>query len=433
MSGQTDAPRSVVSVVDCTAFYVSCERLFDAALRKKPVAVLSNGDGCVVARSQEVKDLGVKMGAPLFQCHGVLRGAGAAIRSSNYALYGDLSRRVMQTLSACAEEVEEYSIDEAFLKLPHLDGDGLTEMAHEIKERVYAWTGIPVHVGIGETKTLAKVADELSKQHGGVLSLVDHPGRDELLASVAVGDVWGIGRAYAVKLHAHGVTTALALSQVPAPWARRHMTVVGERLVRELQGVPCLPLDLVQPSRKAIARTRSFGVAVVDVATMQRAVATYASRAAEKARRHGLVAARLQVFMTTRHFGVGPHRDAALSCALPYPTNDTFALASAARELAARMWKPGYRYKKAGVVLLDLRPEEPEQAHLFHAPDPRRRALMAALDSVNGRYGAGTLALASSAAAMAPGRDAQREAWQMQQARRSPRYTTEWAELFVVR
>ena len=166
---------------------------------------------------------------------------------------------------------------------------------------------------------------------------------------------------------------------------------------------------------------------------MQRAVATYASRAAEKARRHGLVAARVQVFMTTRHFSKRPHRDAALTCALPYPTSDTFALARAARELAQRMWKGGYRYKKADVVLLDLRPERPEQTHLFHTPDPRRKALMAALDAVNARYGAGTLALAAAAPAMAPGRDAQREAWQMQQARRSPRYTTEWSELFAVR
>ena len=430
------APRTALpsgrqfALVDCKSFYCSCERVFDPALESVPVAVLSNNDGCVVARSDEVKAAGVKMGEPYFKCRDRLEAVGARVFSSNYALYADMSRRVMSVLRQFAPVQEVYSIDEAFHLLPALPAEMVPDVAHEMCETVLRWTGVPVHVGVGTTKTLAKVADELARSNGGVFVFgrtADE--RDEVLASFPVGDVWNVGPARAAKLAVHGVVTALDLARMPDAWARRHLTVVGARTAAELRGISCLPLELAPPTRKTIVRSRSFSRPVETLEEMERAVATYVQRAAEKARRFGLAPAGLSVFVTTRHFGPGPHYERSVSARLPQPSAFTPDLVAAAKELLHRIWRPGFRYKKAGVTLLDLAPERPEQANLFVPSDPRKRALMAAVDAVNGLYGAGSVGVAGAAAGM--GR--QTEDWQMAQQRRSPAYTTSWGALPVAR
>ena len=350
--------------------------------------------------------------------------------SSNYALYADMSRRVMNVLRPFAAVQEVYSIDEAFHLLPRLPAEVVPDVAAEMRETVQRCTGIPIHVGVGPTKTLAKVADELARGTGGVFVFSrSAKEREETLAAFPVEDIWGVGPARAAKLHALGVATALDLARVPDDWARRHLTVVGARTAAELRGISCLPLELAPPTRKTIVRSRSFARPVESREEMERAVATYVQRAAEKARRFGLAPAGLSVFITTRHFGPGPHYERSVSARLPQPTAFTPDLVGHAKELLARIWRPGFRYKKAGVTLLDLADERPEQANLFVPHDPRKRALMAAMDAVNGLYGTGTLGVAGAAAGM----KARTEAWQMHQQRRSPGYTTDWNGLAEAR
>jgi len=424
------SPQShVIAVVDCTAFYVSCERVFEPRLRNRPVVVLSNNDGCVVARSPEVKKMGIPMGAPYFQIRDQLAEANGVVRSSNYALYADMSQRVMTVLRTFTDEVEVYSIDEAFLRLPRFSREELTQMGQDIRERVLRWTGIPTHIGIGETKTLSKVADELSKAHGGVLCLAGHPGLETLLRGIPVGDVWGIGGAHQKRLEAHGVRDAWALRNLPLPWVRRQMTVVGERLVRELQGIPCVPMEAIPPTRKGITRSRSFGEAITSLEDMERAVATYVARAAEKARRYGLAPQVLSVFITTRHFGEGPFYSNGASVNLTQSTSYTPHLVDRAHVLLRHIWRDGFRFKKAGIHLLDLVPEATPQGMLFETPAPRYTAQMEAVDALNRKFGPGTVFFGSAA----PSMKKRHERWQMRQDHQSPRYTTDWAELYRVR
>lgn len=424
-----DPATHVVAVIDCTAFYVSCERVFDPRLRGRPVVVLSNNDGCVIARSPEVKALGIPMGAPYFKVRDALEAARAVVRSSNYALYADMSHRVMELLRTFSDEVEVYSIDEAFLRLPRLSPNALRDLGREMRERVLRWTGIPTHIGIGETKTLAKIADELSKAAGGVMCLAGHPELEALMRSVPIGDVWGVGFAHRQRLERHGVRDAWALRNVPVLWARRQMSVVGERMVRELQGIPCIPMEAVPPTRKGITRSRSFGEPILRLPDMERAVATYIVRAAEKARRFGLVPKVLSVFITTRHFGEGPHYSQSAGVSLSAPTAYTPTLIEIGLTLLHSIWRDGFRYRKAGVHLLELVPQETPQGLLFEPPAPAYAALMRATDTVNRRYGPGTVFFGKAA----PSMKNRHEMWQMKQDQRSPRYTTHWGELLQAR
>ena len=418
-----------IALVDCESFYVSCERVFDARLRKVPVVVLSNNDGCVISLSKDAKEAGIPMGAPYFKVRQELERIGARVLSSNYALYGDMSRRVMETLQTCAPDVEAYSIDEAWLRLPSVDPAELTALARQIQERVGQWTGIPVRVGIGPTKVLAKVAQRLAREHGETFSVTGHPDLDGLLEAVPVDKLWGIGRQYGPRLRGLGVHTARALRDVPLPWARRHLTVVGERLVLELRGVSCLPFEEAAP-RHSLCCCRSFGEPVADPAVLRRALATFASRVAEKARRHGLVAAAISVLLTTRGWVTGPHQHSVVTATLSRATNYTPALIQAASMLLDRVWQNGPRYRKAGVTLLGLHPAQPEQTHLFEPTDDRQGTLMAAMDALNGRYGAGIVRMAAASRSLGHKRE---EGWQGRQAYRSPGYTTSWEGLMRVR
>ena len=454
-------PTRLVALVDCSAFYCSCERAFDPRLEGVPVAVLSNNDGCIIARSEEVKALGVPMSAPFFKHRDALAGAGVRVFSSNYTLYGDMSRRVMEALESVASDVEPYSIDEAFLSVPTPEGRPeavcaeMERLAAEIRERVRLWTGIPVRVSFAETKTLAKAASEWAKERLGAgaapcVCLWGHPGREAWLARMLARDVWGVGRRWAGRLEALGVTTAAGLAALPQRVLRAEFNVVLARTALELQGVSCLPLDAIPVERQTLVKSRSFGEPVTDAEALHQAVATHAARAAEKLRREGLVAGRVGVFISTKGHGPPPHRSGSADEALGEATADTPTILAAARRCLERchVQVDGrgrlYRYRKAGILMSEIRPVGTEQRGLFpigavrsSADRVRQAALMEALDAANRRFGKRAVAFAAmgSPEALRKTRDGSAEAprWEMRRERMSPRYTTRWDELPVVR
>lgn len=414
------------ALVDCNNFYASCERLFRPGLKGKPVVVLSNNDGCVIARSNEAKALGIPMGAPAFQWEHVFRKQGVAVFSSNYALYGDLSARVMTVLEDLAPRVEVYSIDEAFLDLSGVaDAPGL---CRKIRARVGQYTGIPVSIGLARTKTLAKLASRCAKKDpalGGVFDLAGCPDPEAILAAAEVGDVWGIGPRHAKRLLSRGVRTALDFSRLPADWVRKEMTVVGLQTQMELKGISCLPVSSAPVPRRSVLCSRSFGQLVEDKEHLREAVCAFAVRAAEKLRDAGLEAQAVQVFtLTPRHREELPQHQGQATVTLPGPTNFTPDIVAATLRGLDEAFRQGFAYQKAGVLLLGLTPASARQRSLLDLPPEerqRQRALMAVVDAVNRRHGRGALRLAISSAPDRP--------WHMRQHRRSPRYTTSWDEL----
>lgn len=419
--------RDFCLMVDCNNFYASCERVFDPSLEGKPVVVLSNNDGCVIARSNEAKALGVAMGEPAYKREDFYARHGVRVLSSNYALYGDMSARVMRTLGQFCAETEVYSIDECFLMLRGLDSASLLDTAREIRRTVGKWTGIPVGVGIARTKTLAKVANRLAKRGDGVRLLEDEDDIDAVLHDTEPGDVWGIGRKSARFLAACGVRTALDLKRRPDDWVRRQLTVTGLRTVLELRQTPCIALEDAPPPARSLVCSRSFGTRVESLESLEEAVSAYVQRAAEKLRRKDLVAGAVQVFLETNRFQPGPQYSASRCRTLPAPTSDTLALHAPALQLLRELHRPGYRYQKAGVILLDLTPTGQRQLSFLEPRGEertRREALMRVMDRVNAMHGRGTLTLAASGLG--------KKEWHMRQERRSPRYTTSWAELPLV-
>ena len=421
----------VFALVDCENFYASCERVFDPSLRDRPVAVLSNNDGCIIARSEEVKQAGVPMGAPVFKWDEELEAMGAEILSSNYTLYGDMSRRVHSILEEDALELERYSIDEAFLTLPALEREELQQLADRVRRKVRQHVGVPIRVGIGPTKTLAKVADlnaKARKRAGwgkGTYVCPAEPKLEALLKRVPVGDIWGIGSAYEEKLHGKGVATAADFRALPDPWVRSEMTVVGLRTAWELRGQSCLNLELVRPDRKTLVRSRSFGERVETKANLREALAKHSQRAAEKLREEGLVAKGIKVFITTKRFGDPPYYSNGVAGSLGEHTARAAPFVRASRRLLEPIYRNGYGYKKAGVCLYDIHPSRPHQESLFGRGREQDERLMEAVDRINQTHGKETIGLA---AAGLPG---ERE-WTMKRQKRSPRYTTRWDELPIV-
>jgi len=418
------------AMVDCNNFYVSCERVFDPALEGRPVVVLSNNDGCVVARSPEAKALGIVNGEPVFRRKSFFVRHGVRMFSSNYALYGDMSARVMQVLSRFSPDVERYSIDEAFLCFPALARDRLLETAGRIRLAVRQWTGIPVCVGMARTKTLAKLANHTAKRMpGGGNCLLDDAAEIEgCLARTPAGEIWGIGRRHARFLHEHGIETALDLARRPREWVRRHLALPGLHTVMELNQEPCIPFERNPPPVRSLMCSRSFGTEVADLGSLEEALSTRVQQAAAKLRAKGMAAGAVQVFVETSRFRSEAYAGDSGCAVLPAPTSFTHDLNAAALQVLRGIYRPGFAYRKTGVLLLDLISEGCRQLHLFDAPVVRegpRKALMAAMDRVNAVHGRGTLVLASSGFGAKP--------WHMRQTRRSPRYTTRWAELPVVR
>ena len=402
--------------------------MFQPRLESRPVAVLSNNDGCIIARSNEAKALGLAMGAPYHLTRETLTRHGVDIFSSNDALYGDMSRRVMETLAAQAPEVEVYSIDEAFLNLAGLESRGLADYARDTQTTVRRHTGIPVSIGIGPTKTLAKVANHLAKtqpESGGVydLTAVDV---DPALAGIAVGEIWGIGRQWAAWLEGQGIHTALDLKRADAKAIRRKMTVVGERLVHELNGRSCLPLELVAPPRKGLTVSRSFGQPLTRPEPIKEALLQFVGRAGEKLRRQRLMTSHLMVFVMTNRFSTTrPFYSQNASTRLAYPIDFTPDLIRAGVQLLERVYRPGFHYQTCGVMLMDLSPAAYHQRDLFDTRDQVRQArLMRALDRLNADHGARTVYVGSLGGSQ--------PTWAMRQAFRSLRYTTNWKELPVV-
>lgn len=408
-----------IALVDANNFYVSCERVFNPQLRNKPVVVLSNNDGCAVARSNEVKALGVKMGTPLFQLRSLIQQHYIQVYSSNYTLYGDLSRRVMETLEQFSPDIEVYSIDEAFLGL----SGNVAATAEQIRATAQQWTGIPVSVGVAQTKTLAKVASHIAKRGAGVCVLTDPA---PVLAELPVGEIWGIGSRLSARLQQQGVETALQLRNVELPWVRQLMGIVGVRLVQELRGIACLPLELCPTPRKSCCVSRSFGRPVEGLPDLKEAVATYAARAAGKLRQDKLQAGVVTVFIATNRFKPGePQYSSSIAVPLPYPANDSLTLIQAATAAVEHLYRPGFTYQKAGVLLTELSPIGMVQGNLFAdlAQVQRREGLMQLVDTLNHRHGAGTVFWAAEGLT---------KNWQTRAAKRSPRYTTRWSDLLIV-
>jgi DNA polymerase V len=417
----------VFALVDCNNFYASCERLFQPELHDKPIVVLSNNDGCIVARSNEAKALGLPMGAPYFKNKALIEKHQVQVFSSNYALYGDLSHRVMSVLQAVEPEVEIYSIDEAFISLPGIRRNDLSGQMKGLKKRVERDVGIPVSIGIGPTKTLAKIANNFAKknpQHRGVFEISDHDHFDELLSSLGVGDIWGIGRRSTRKLNRHGIYTALQLKNTDDTWIRKQLTVTGLRTVMELRGIPCISLDNSNPTKKSIISSRSFGKPISGLADLKEAISTHVSIGAEKLRRQRSTANSVHVFIYTNRFKKdAPQYSGNIMTTLPQASSYTPTMIKYALRGLERIYKPGYAYNKAGIMMTELGSEDHSQQNLFCSENKEDYTLMSTMDMINSRWGRNTLQFAAAGL---------HKPWGMKQAHKSPAYTTSWQEIPVV-
>ncbi|WP_137719365.1 Y-family DNA polymerase [Methylobacillus flagellatus] len=417
-----------IALIDVNNFYASCERVFDPKLEGKPVVVLSNNDGCVIARNKESRELGVKMGAPWHELKGLARQHGIIARSSNFALYADMSDRVMTIISQFAPTQEVYSIDESFLDLTGMPGQH-TAIAQRMRSRILQWTGLPVCVGIGPTKTLAKLANHVAKkrpEYAGVCDLNQLSSSElgALLASIEVGEVWGIGPRLAPRLNHIGIHSVQDLRCQTPEYIRQQFSVVVEKTVRELNGQACIELELIAPNKQQIVVSRSFGQKVTDLDSICQSLSLYASRAAEKLRKQKSHAATITVFMRTNPFNDDPRYSAHKTVALPAPTDDTLQLVRVAMWAARQIYKPGYRYHKSGVMLGEIMPAGGQQTDLFGFQDGGSKSakLMAALDQVNRKMGKHTLRVASQG---------YRRPWAMRQNNLSAGYTTNWPEIII--
>ena len=420
--------KRAIALVDCNNFYVSCERLFQPNLEGRPVVILSNNDGCVVSRSQEVKDLGIVMAAPWFKLKDIAKKHGIIAFSSNYTLYADLSNRVMRLLSQFSPNQEVYSIDECFLELTGMTE--LTRHAQNMRSTVRQCVGIPVCVGIAASKTLAKLANHVAKKQphfSSVCNFNDLPEDelDALLGKIEVSEVWGVGRRTTSRLHEMGITTVLALKRAPVSHIRAEFGVVMERTLSELNGTACLELDEVTPPRQQIICSRSFGVSVSRLSELEQAVIAYTTRAAEKLRRQRSLATCVQVYIRTNpHQAKAPQYQPVLTVPLTEPTDDTILLCHATLGGLRQIYRSGYAYQKTGVMLSGIIAAADRPRTLFDdvAAQQKSSALMATLDQINRRMGSGTVQLLGEGI---------RKSWAMKRGNVSQRYTTELDELAV--
>ncbi len=387
-----------IALIDCNSFYVSCERLFNPKIRKKPVVVLSNNDGCIISRSTEAKALGIKMGEPYFKAKDIIIKNKVEVFSSNYSLYGDLSRRVMRTLKRFNSAIEVYSIDEAFLDLSNFSDDEVEKVGREIRETVLNWTGIPTSIGIAKTKTLSKVANHIAKKKkSGVTSLIGIENIDPILEKVEINDVWGVGRQLTKFYHKNGIYNAKQLKNKSNTWIKKNSNVLGSRTAMELRGVPCIDLETTQTKRKSCVVSRSFGQRIEKYQELKEAVANYCLNASEKIRSESLIAKSITVFVRTSpfqsRFGYYSNSktiDFAIS------TNNSIEIVKTALVALDSIFKNGYRYQKAGVMLTGLSNEDGSKNLFSSEKDEKIKGLMRSIDNTNYRYGRSTLSLASA-------------------------------------
>jgi DNA polymerase V len=418
---------SIFALVDGNNFYVSCERVFNPSLEGRPVVVLSNNDGCAVARSAEAKALGITMAQPWFQIQALAQSHGLVALSSNYALYADMSNRMMRILAECAPRQEVYSIDECFLDFGGMKPP-LTALAQTLRARVAQWIGIPVGIGIGGTKTLAKLANHVAKkqpQWQGVcdLTALDAQAVDDLMRGIAVGEVWGVGRRLVVQLNAAGIETALDLKQADPAAIQQQFSVVLARTVHELRGRVCVPFESVSPPRQQIMVSRSFGRPVWHLPELRQAITAYMSRAAVKLRAQSSVAQAVQVFIRTNPFSDKPFDAGSITLPLALASDDTRVLVRIAQQGLTQIYRAGFEYQKAGVVLIDIQPKGAGAIQdLFAQPERDQRAdrLMQVMDTINAQMGASAIKLAGEGFA---------QPWAMKRNRHSPAYTTDIRQL----
>jgi DNA polymerase V len=420
-----------IALVDCNNFYVSCERAFNPKLEGKPVVVLSNNDGCAVARSSEVKALGVKMAEPWFKMEKLAKQHGIIALSSNYALYGDMSARVMSILSTFSPKQEIYSVDECFLDLDGFDPASLAAYGQTIRKTIKQNVGIPVCVGIADTKTLAKLANHCAKKRYAGRDGVCDFGRysvtqiSRLFATMPVGDIWGVGRKITDKLIAMNINTVEDLRTANPSRMRQQFSIVLERTIKELNGIPSIELDEVAAPRQQIMVSRSFGQEVTDFDDLSESVAYFATTAAEKLRKDGSVAANVCVFIQTNPFKEkSPQYQRSLVVPMGEPTCDTVKLVNAAMRGLKAIYRVGYSYKKSGVLLMGLQPKDAIQFSLFDdvAEQDKSNKLMSVMDTINRRMGKGSMTIAASGT---------QQRWAMRRDSKSPNYTTDWDELPV--
>lgn len=416
------------ALVDCNNFYASCERVFAPHLTNKPIVVLSNNDGCIIARSAEAKKLGIAMGTPYHMAEKFLRQNRVHVFSSNYALYGDMSQRVMRVLGDHAPRIEIYSIDEAFLDFEGLRFSDSDSFARRLVKTVYQQTGIPVSIGIAPTKTLAKAANRIAKKHscpGSTFDLSSPSIRTESLNQLDISDVWGVGRRWSARLYRAGIKTAGQLSRCDPKWIRRQFNVVAERIVTELNGVPCLELEDISEPRKQIVCSRSFSTRISDWKNIRSAITHHLCRAGEKLRSQNSCALGLQVYLRTSPFDErSPYYANAATVALNTPTQDNTILVQAGLTALKQIFRPGLPYQKAGVMLFDLTPQSLQQGSLFSPFDTERSQhrehLMQTIDRINLIHGRSTIRYAA---------EGYNREWQMRNQFKSPCYTTQWNQI----
>ena len=387
-----------LALVDCNSFYVSCERLFNPRIRRKPVVVLSNNDGCIISRSNEAKALGIKMGEPYFKAKDIIVKNKVEVFSSNYSLYGDLSRRVMRTLKRFNSEIEVYSIDEAFLDLSNFLDSEVEKVGKEIRETVLQWTGIPTSIGIAKTKTLSKIANHIAKKkQSGVTSLIGIENLDPVLEKIEINDVWGVGRQLTKFYQKNGIYNAKQLKNKSNTWIKKSSNVLGSRTAMELRGIPCINLETTQAKRKSCVVSRSFGKRIEKFQELKEAVANYCLNASEKIRSESLVAKAITVFVRTspfqRNFG---YYSNAKTIDFPIATNNSIETVKTAVNILEKIFKNGYQYQKAGVMLTGLRNDDGRKNLFSSEKDEKIDSLMRSIDNTNYRYGRSTLSLASA-------------------------------------
>lgn len=415
------------ALIDCNNFYASCERVFAPHLNGKPVVVLSNNDGCAIARSNEAKALGIPMGAPAFEFEQLFRKHKVHVFSANFSLYGNMSNRIMHILSAYSPEVEIYSIDEAFLKLKGFDYFNLQDYGCAIRKKVTQGTGIPISVGIAPTKALSKVANRIAKKYtqtGGVYLIDTEEKRVKALKWLAIEDVWGIGRKYAARLKGQGVNTAYDFTQLSDACVQKQFSIVGLRLKRDLSGIPTLDLEDIQ-AKKNIATTRSFEKNITKIEDLKERIATFAVTCSEKLRKQKSCCKMLVVFLRTNGFRKDlPQYSRSSLIKLPFPSNSSIELVEFACIALESIFIAGYSYKKAGVIIMDFIPESQIQLSLFENSNPKHEGLMKAIDKLNNRFGQQKIRLSIQD---------QKRVWKMKQEKLSPQYTTRIKDIITIK
>lgn len=421
--------KRVFALVDCDNFYVSCERVFNPKLKGKPVVVLSNNDGCVISRSNEVKKLGIPMGAPMFKYEDMIKKYKIEVLSSNFTLYGDMSRRVMEILKSMCPDIEIYSIDEAFLSFDYFALHNIDDYIKKIREKVLKWTGIPISIGVGETKSLAKIATKVAKKRkefNGTFNIIGRSDVDEILKKFEIRDIWGIGSRFEEFLKKNEVYTAYDYKYLPFDWVKKHLKTVGLRILLELNGIPCIEMEFIEKPKKTICTSRSFGKDLEDFKDLKEAISSFITISSEKLRKQNSLAKILSVFVMSNPFKEGERYYKMSTVYLEKPTANTSELIEKGVEELRKIYRREILYKKAGVILSGLIDENEQQLSFFISSykGSKEENLMKTIDLINKKIGRDSVF---------PGINGIEKPYRMRQLKRSKNYTTRWEEILIVK